>query len=315
MLYYLYTASTCYLAAMMILGSFRTMVAPPPNPSEVKLHSPLLKFAKNRNFSFLCATAAMFLLIPLNVYISAACAIFTVTITAIGISFDRDGTCGCFGTKKNLSKQSTRLVRALSLLSGAFVISYATFRQQTPDIAFDWPRLVAATVLFTYCFFELRRTHSVKPRPSLKEHLDQKYNRWQPDQFIGFDARGNSVHLRDIISTRKALFLLNLSENCEHCLALLPDIKNLAKGFSHSVTIVVIKQERTLSEAHAPYLTLFDPDRNIYSAIKAQGSPFALLLDSTTLKQLSPAAFGSDKVRILFALALNLIARTNMDAI
>lgn len=315
MLYNLYTASTCYLAAIMVLGSFHTLVARPTRPSTWKLHSQLVKFAHSRNFSLLCLVAAALLLISFNRYVSAICALFTLTVTVIGISFDHDGQCGCFGTKRKLSKQVTLLVRSLSLLASGLVISYILLDKDTSNMRFAWLRFAAATALFTYCIFQLRWGKSLQSAASLKEARDKDYIMWKPGQFVGFDSGGTPVHLVDLISSDKPLFLINLSENCPHCLALVPDMKNLAQVFADSITVVVIQQGRTLSEETTPYLSLVDPHRNIYTAVKAQGSPSAILLDSTTLKQVSPTAFGSDKVRILFALALNLIERTNMSAI
>lgn len=311
---YIPSIAVSYLATLIALSGFRSYIMATVKPSDWNSAPLLLKISKNRSFCLLSVSVAVAMLLFDDIYISLVCTSFASTVIAIGMFLDNSGKCECFGGSNALSKRKILFIRIIALLAAGFIFLFFLKRDVT-SVGLSWLRLSVGSALLLYFIAVLMGRQPTKSSILASKGIATPgLKTWKPKQFVGFDTGNAAVHLCELISHQKIIFLILVSENCSHCAALLPDIEKMAQVFRHSVEIVVIHQDPQKSIVDKSYRSLYDPAKNIYSAVKAEGSPCALLLNSTTLMQIAPVAYGSDKVRILFAVTLNLIERMNTNA-
>jgi thiol-disulfide isomerase/thioredoxin len=272
----------------------------------------LIKFAKKQEFAWFSSFLGAIFLILDNYYVLSAAAALVLGIVVLGMYVDTmqpNVKCDCFGTTTGLSKKAKFTIRFLSIAAIFYIIVGPILKKGLSGRGLEGINLCAIVLVMAYLYTSIngeKKSDSIKSR---KSSTDKELKSWQSNQFLGFDINNKKVFISDFAGRRPLIFIIAVTNNCPHCLMLLRDVETLSQIFRDRVTVVLLFQGQREDISFHVSSVLFDPGKTLYSNLSAEGSPFALLLDSITLNQVVPVAYGADKVRILFSLALNLINR------
>lgn len=224
-------------------------------------------------------------------------------------------SCNCFGSLSpttSFGRLALRLSIAFSTVYLA-IISAISINPVSGGIELQNNiQLFSITLAFLYAlslsgngFSHIQnRTNSAADKPKSEAPAMRQFDR---ETFLGNQA-GVVKTLEELAVPDQPLLIIFLSSNCQHCLELIPDLKGFVKGFSANLPIVLVTNEVGNEFDDIAHLcaVLSDKDRNLYRQIEAEVSPFGLLIHGTELKQMAPIAYGSDRIRLLFSMALNI---------
>lgn len=309
MLDHIYNVSIYYMAAIMSVSGFHALVG--PQVSTLSNDLILVKIAKTRFFScFSFALGNSFLFLQGERFLGVAASLaLAIVLAGLYVDFARaEGACNCLGPV-GLSDTSIFTMRLFAVGAAGTVI-WSVVDEKVAARQWDLPNLYVAAVLFLYFLVNFRkRSQSIDVGLDRNDKKGKDVITWESTQFVGLDRDKHGISLGELVEAHPLMFIVAVTNNCPHCSSLLPDIGLLSHAFRERITVVIVfRGELELTECGSS-MVLFDPQRTLYSKLDAIGSPFALLLDTNNFRQIAPAAFGADKVRVLFALALNLIVR------
>jgi hypothetical protein len=314
MLALLCTISLTYLSITLLLSGMQNLQF--PARGTVFNYKLLIKAAKTPTFSLINIIFGIILLASSSstLLIIICLCVAVIVISGFYVEYKNpQEKCACFGPAVN-SRGISLTLRLLTVAS-AFLFIITTILGQANDIhQYWWANGLAGFcfIIFTCLFLKKKKPTSDSSLSSSKP-LNQSGKFWDPTQIIGLDSKRQLFSMSNLKEYPSLVLVIVVSTQCTHCKELLPDVAVLSQSFFDRLGVVVVFQEEPSYFDCGKSLVLYDPDRSLHSNVDAEGTPFALLLRSTDLKQIAPTSYGSDKIRILFALALNVISRSKQD--
>ncbi|MEX5745682.1 hypothetical protein [Massilia sp. X63] len=305
------TISLSYLAIILFLSGLRNLELP---TGKIIFNSDLLvKLAKNPSFSLVNVTFGVILLASSNNTLLVSISVFTGTIVIAGLYIEYKNpqqACNCFGSAVN--GKTVNLILKLFSIASALIITAAIANEKVSDTRqYWWINVFAALCAIVFFYRHVKsKTQSIDSPQNIHDSLSKVGSVWPPAQLIGLDSNNQQFLLSDLKQYSPLALVIVVSTQCSHCKQLLPDITRFSQCFGERLTTVVVFEEEPNVSDLGKSLVLHDPNKNLILNVNAEGTPFALLFQSKNMKQIAPIAYGSEKIRILFALALNVIARS-----
>lgn len=281
------------------------------NGNGLSIRRKIYQIAHSRLFPFVEIFMAVCVLHVQSIILGLICVGLALIVVG-GIILERifkTTTCKCFGSLTPKSARGLLVLRVLMLIAIAVVLAFSNYlsiNEYAPPLVLFYVMLslvalyLLRIVLDTISPANPRQDLNQKPATSEGKPQTLELER---NTFLG-TLDGREIHLQDIAISGKLLLLLYLSADCKHCEALLPDIGGFIRGFASEFPIVVLSDSGTIALSQ-PAVIAIDSEKQFFNKIQAQGSPFGLVVHGTTLKVVSPIAYGPNKVRALFSMVLN----------
>lgn len=245
-------------------------------------------------FQILLGLSYSFLISKTQVITASLISIFIISTGLIMKLSGKLEGCNCYGENIASGKITTTL-SIISLLLAFLLL----FIEITNNASMPYQGIYG--ILFLPFMFLLQGSAKVKnakiesgnpiPMPELQE-----------DTILGLDQNNAIVRLGDY-PREKPIFIVQVSEECQLCKKLVPDLLKMAEAFSQSVSFCFIyKQHAALSQNHT---SVADHDSLFFKSLNTTSYPSAALIHGESLKLMAPVAIGPARIRFLFALMLN----------
>ncbi|MBC3910899.1 MauE/DoxX family redox-associated membrane protein [Undibacterium umbellatum] len=310
----IYIFCSAFLSLVMYVSGAAKFVQNASTANEVE--SKFMEFFYSKYFAAIeIAVAISFLQIAVTwTKIGAALVCIVVLIAGFFIEIkNKKKLCDCFGSLSPTTS-SGRIGLRISILFAALYLIIGTTFLHSFDVAIELQHsthLFVATLALLFTFNLLgKNLQSLKiisePQKRLVDSKPQKMHQFDKETFLGFHLETSQI-LAGVAKADMPILIISLSKNCQHCTDLIPDLKQFIQGFGMNLPIVLITDEIEiqLNEISHQCTVLVDQDKTFFKKIGAEASPFGLLLHGTTLSQMAPIAYGADRIRMLFAITLN----------
>lgn len=243
-------------------------------------------------------------------------ALFCLVLLILGLWIEKNQlSCNCFGSLSPNTRHGQLSLRLSIALAAAYLIVVSTTVDRPISSEMELQKNVQLFVftlagLFTFSLLGDGLKNSInkaKKSSERKENSTPIMLEFSKNTFLGYQL-DVATNLENVAKPDQPLLVIFLSSNCQHCRELIPDLQGYIKGFGTNLPIVVVTSqvENAFNELTSMCTILNDDKKSLYKLIKAEVSPFGLLLHGTELRQMAPVAYGSDRIRLLFSMALNI---------
>jgi hypothetical protein len=299
------TVSFVSLAAVLLASGLAKLVAPPSPESAHNNRTKVQAITESPAFAVGEILAGFALIAGGNRHVIALVASAAALLAVGGVihAIVSGKPCQCFGSLTPRSVHTMMAVQGVTALSATMVLLTGSGGRALMGYA-NIIAVVPAVVLL----LRAKRLRRGPSAPAGQNGVAFAARNLPGELVLGLATTGSSLTVREIAKEGEPLFVVGVHSKCEACKSLLPDIYALARGFAGQFPVVVIADEDhylTTDPVAPTFFALVDRKQELARALQVDGMPYAVLVNGSGLKLMSPPAQGTGGVRLLFAIMLN----------
>lgn len=329
---FLYNLSALFLFCTFLLSGAYKIIRQPEGidtSNSNLLNKWLMRFAKSLPYAIIEILGAILLIttetIPTKVIVVGT--MIVVALYGLYLEFALKTRCDCFEFAGVEEHHSSNILKSITLFCAIFMLIALLNNSSVPLNKTVLSLAFIISIAFSFRFINLRTeakstqnlteastagsqvsTHSAstntsKTNPSSQNNSAQTLTTLEETTYLG-QAKDETLTMANVIKSDKPLLLVNVSSDCKHCAALVPDLLNFADAFQDKLTVAIVSNKAIPPSKSA--IVIHDENKTLFKNINAQGMPFGLIFNKNSYSSLAPLMYGPAKIRMLFSLILNI---------
>ncbi|MDP1696962.1 MAG: hypothetical protein Q8L45_04115 [Xanthomonadaceae bacterium] len=298
------------LLAILLSSSLAKLISLPTRVVNSVIRNTPEDWAESTEFAVTELFAALVLATATGTLAAALVALAALPMVVIGLTRNlvTGKPCNCFGAVTPKSKLTMGIIQIATLAAaGATVLS----SRASIEIGLAVAAMLAGAAVVPVVAWRVKRNQLNQIRPvttSKSQGQAPSLRHLPPDLVLGNAKDGRTVTVGQVIREGHPLFIVGVNSKCNACKKLVPDIYAFAKGFASQFPIIIVADEQGYlppGEAIDTFYRLVDTQQRFMFDQRIDGMPYAVLVNGSTGKTMSPPAQGEAGVRSLFAIMLN----------